>query len=222
LLLLIVALSLGLLAMSLSDMKLWRLFIPAILIVAYGILLFYLVNHKLLQMPDISKAPHLIVFIIPAALYYVTPLRKWFNSDSHEKINEALRSGLVTITGYTDKPSVYTWKNLRPLFYSIIDNDASLSTKTKLAYFNGLLWTSFADSAAIACGYCVASIILCFLNVDGSGLSLVLFTIIGIFSIIANKISTDKHIAIGKEQLEVVDLHYKSQIEARLNELERR
>jgi hypothetical protein len=201
-------------------LKAFRLFVPAALILVYWSLFGKIVGLWALQIPDFSKDYYLPIIIIPAALYYVTPLRTWANARYHKRVTENLRAGLVRIAGYSDDPDAYTWKRLRPLFFSLVDSDDSLKNKASLAYMNGLLWTSFADSTAISVLYSLLAALLFTLGIREAAIAFVVFCVIAGASTVGSIVTTKKQIEIGAEQLELIELKYKTDIEKRLNTID--
>ena len=115
--------------MTIGYLKLVRFVVPAALVLVFGKILGFFTGWWTTSLPDFEKSQYLPSVIIPAAIYYVTPLRRWTNGFHHKRISEALRVGLVRITGYEDRPDKYTWKALRPLFFSLVDQDESLKNK---------------------------------------------------------------------------------------------
>jgi hypothetical protein len=207
--------------MTLNTLKIWRLLVPAALAVGYAILLAIIVGWWTGPLPDLSKIPYVVVLAVPAAIYYITPLRRWWNGSYHRQITENLRKGMVEIAGLDDDPERYTWKNLRSLFFKIIDSDPSLQHKASIAYTNGLFWTSFADSAALSTGYSLLSLTLIAFGVNGSFTAVVVFLLIGILFAIGQVAATKKQISIGDEQLEHFRFDYKEIIEKRLKQIDR-
>uniref|UniRef100_Q11FT6 Uncharacterized protein n=1 Tax=Chelativorans sp. (strain BNC1) TaxID=266779 RepID=Q11FT6_CHESB len=206
--------------MTLGTMKIWRLFVPAALIIIYGMILAYIVAGVRWEIPDLSNAPYLIILLIPAVLYYITPIRGWINQASHTRITENLRAGMVEIAGYDDDPQKYSWPNLRSLFFKLVDEDKSLSTKASLAYFNGLIWTGLADSAAIALGYALVSVGLFYFDAPNALTALAVFVAIVILSLLGNRVARDRQMEIGNQQLEVMKFEHRAAIEKRLNLLD--
>lgn len=172
-------------------------------------------------LPDFEKSSYLPIVVIPAVLYYVTPLRKWTNAYPHKRVVERLREGLVKITGYPDQKDRYTWEKLRPLFFTLVDSDESLKQKASLAYANGAIWTSFADSTALAVLFFLASMLLFHLKIEEAFPAGMIFLLIAAVSFGGSLACTSRQIDIGAEQLEVIELKYKSEVEKRLNALDR-
>lgn len=142
------------------------------------------------------------------------------NAPHHANVAERLRVGLVTISAYPDNKDKYTWKKLRPLFFNLVDQDDSLKQKSKLAYANGALWTSFADSTALALLFFVASISLFGVGLEETFPPAMIFLVVAALSFAGSRVCTRKQIEIGAEQLEVIDYKYKNDVERRLNALD--
>src|SRR3954451_24481835 len=98
--------------MAIGLLKLVRFVVPAALILVFAKLLGALTGWWTTTLPDFEKSQYLPIVIIPAVLYYITPLRKWTNAPHHKRVTERLRAGLVELTGYPDLEDKYTWKKL--------------------------------------------------------------------------------------------------------------
>jgi hypothetical protein len=207
--------------MAISLLKFVRFVVPAVLILLFAKLLGFLTGWWTTILPDFEKSQYLPIVIIPAAAYYITPLRRWTNAPHHKRITERLRSSLVQISGYPDREDKYTWKKLSPLFYSLVDQDESLKQKSNLAFANGAIWTSFADSTILAVLFFLASMFLYWLGVEDAFLAGMIFLLITAGSLAGSLVCTSKQIAIGTEQIEVIDFKYKSDVERRLNDLDK-
>ncbi len=112
-------------------------------------------------------------------------------------------------------------EKLRPLFFDLVDKDESLKQKATLAYANGAIWTSFADSTVLAILFFLASMLLHWLKVENAFISGLIFLLIGAVSFAGSLICTKRQIDIGAEQLEVMEYKYKAEVEKRLNSLDR-
>lgn len=207
--------------MELGILKIIRLIVPAAIIIVFAKLLGFITGWWTTTIPDFEKAQYIPSVIVPAVIYYITPLRQWINAPHHRRISEKLRSGLVQITGYPDQQDKYTWKKLRPAFFSLIDQDESLKKKATLAYSNGAIWTSFADATALSVLFFLASILLLWLRVEHADIAAIAFVITGGISFIGSIVCTRKQIEIGAEQLEIIEYKYKTDVEKRLNSLDK-
>jgi hypothetical protein len=206
--------------MAIGLLKLARFIVPAALMLIFAKLLGYLTGWWTTTLPDFEKSQYLPSVVIPAAIYYITPLRRWTNAPHHKRVTERLRTGLIQITGYPDQNDKYTWKKLRPLFFDLIDQDESLKQKSTLAFANGAIWTSCADSTILAALFFLASVFLYWLGVEEAFLAGMIFLIIAAASFVGSLVCTSRQIDIGAEQLEVIDFKYKSKVEKRLNDLD--
>lgn len=206
--------------MAVGWLKLIRFVVPAILILIFTKLLGFVSGWWTTTLPDFEKSQYLPVIVIPAVIYYITPLRRWTNAPHHTRITERLRGGLVQISGYPDQTEKYTWKKLQPLFYNLVDQDESLKQKAKLAYANGAIWTSFADSTVLSFLFFLASMLLYGLGVEDTFVAGMLFLLISSLSLAGSIVCTSRQIAIGTEQLDVIDFKYKGDVEKRLNSLD--
>lgn len=202
-------------------LKAFRFFVPAALILVYWSIFGKLVGLWTIQVPDFSKDYYLPIVIGPAAIYYITPLRKWVNSPHHKRITDNIRRELINIGGYPDNAEKFTWKALRPLFFSLIDNDESLKNKATMAYMNGLLWSSFANSTAICLCYSIIALGLLAFGMSKAVIAVAAFCIIALISIAGSVVTTNNQIEISNEQLEIIELKYQSDVEQRLIKLDR-
>lgn len=206
--------------MGLAALKSWRLIAPAVLIIVFAALLAWLTGIGTVPLPDLNKGSYSLSLLVPGLLYYITPLRSLLNDPHHSRLVEHIRVRMVSIADVPDRPEAYTWKALRPLFFSLIDGDESLKKKSQLAYFNGAIWTTFADATALALFYLIACLVLWWLGISGAGSAAVLFVIIAVVGFLGSLSTTRKQMAIATEQTEIMELKYKSEVEARLVQLD--
>jgi hypothetical protein len=207
--------------MTLDRLKLARFIMPPILVILFATLLGFFITRRTTSLPDFEKSLYLPIVIIPGALYYISPLRMWVNAPHHNRISERIRSRLVEMTGYSDRKDKYTWKKLRPLFFDLIDQDESLKQKAKLAYFNGLIWTSFADATGLAILFAFISALFFWIGIEDALIAGTVFALIAVISVVGSLITTSKQLSIGAEQIEVIEYKYKSNVEKRLNDLDK-
>lgn len=207
--------------MQLGLLKWLRFLVPGVLIFLYAALIIFITTGRVLEFPDFSKAQYLPIIVVPAVVYYATKFRYWINNDSSAAISEKIRSEMVIIAGHKDNRDLYSWKKLRSLFYKIIDEHKSLSEKKNIAYFNGMLWTSFADSIAISSIFIAGSLTMYFLQYNNSIIALISFIAIFFASVVGHQACEKKQIEIAAEQLEIIKSEYRALIEKRLNDLDR-
>ncbi len=210
--------------MSQENLKWMRFITPAIII-----LLFWSIAGTVTDLwdpiwpetPEQWKASTL--YVILALIYYLTPLRKLSNKLFFKDITENIRAKLVKISGTEDNKELYSWKSLRGIFYYLIDNDKSLSTKARLAYFNGWVWSTLADIRAIST---ILAIIFFFISLPSNiNNALVLFFIFGFIALLtipASNEITNQHRAIADEQIEIIEHYYLENLKEKLQEVKTR
>lgn len=160
-----------------------------------------------------------LTIIIPAGVYYLTPFRDWANRRFFDTVSENLRAKMVSISQLADEPTIYTWQALRGIFFHLVDNDKSLSSKASLAYFNGFIWTTFADIRVVSLVYVAISAVFALLRIEGALAALLLFLAIAVASLLGSAITTRRHKAIGDEQMEIIELYHRDGLRNSLEEI---
>jgi hypothetical protein len=148
--------------MEKSTLKTLRLISPGILILLFGLLLlsddwsnfFSFVNDFEFDTAKLTFKTAIIV--LAGVLYYALDLRKivwrkYFLADVHDNIFTTL----MQVGQYTpaEQLTIRNPNNLTLLFYSFIDNDASLSNKSKDVYANGYVASLFSDLIVISTAF---------------------------------------------------------------------
>jgi hypothetical protein len=199
-----------------------RLIVPAVIIILFSAIFGIVTGLWKPLTLDFSKAAYMPSIMIPAVLYYITPLRSWLNKPHHNRITEHIRSELVRISGTDDQPNRFTWRSLRPLFFSLIDSDDSLKRKSEIAYFNGAVWTTCADTTALGLLFSLLSIgAWGVFNIENTLVAGVIFLGISTLGRLGSLATTRKQIDIASEQIDLIELKYKNNVERRIIELER-
>ncbi|MEA5470175.1 hypothetical protein [Spirulina sp. 06S082] len=190
--------------MSLETQKWLRFITPGILIILFGIFLGRVTGLWKFAFPsDFKEASVSLVFIIPAAVYYLTPLRSYANGKFFDEISENLRSEIVRISEFEDG-EYFNWKSVRGVFFSIIDDDKSLERKSRLAYFNGYIWTTVADVRALCIVFLLICTFLFVLRIDGALWAATAFLVLLSLTFPASRVLTDLHKEIGNQQVEII------------------
>jgi hypothetical protein len=164
-----------------------------------------------------EEASKSLLALILGALYYVLPFRKISNKPYFDQVTENLRLGLLRAAGLPDDPLIFSWKNLRPIFWPLVDNDKSLDKKSSLALFNGYLWTTVADCRAISIIFVIFSLGIAAAGIDKGIVSAVIFGAIGLLTYPFSKKLTAMHKGIGDEQIEIIAFHYSEKLREQLN-----
>ena len=166
------------------------------------------------------------LLIIPAVLlgvvYHLLGIRFFITKHSHRRIDLNITDSLLKIyNGQITQADLNTLKdkNLKHIFYNLIDNDASLTAKSQLVYFNGLLWTSTADvfliSLVTSLAYLVTGIALADSTIWSTSL---LMAAIGLISIMLHILTVYKHYNLSNDQLEYIEMHYRDKLTEQIDE----
>jgi DNA sulfur modification protein DndC len=137
-----------------------RIIVPGAIFLIYAVALGAITKLFSLPMPNIDAILKSVLVLVIGVIYRFTPLRSWINRSYHSRVNENIRSRIVAIAGLIDDKNRYTWSRLRRVFYDILDHDESLKVKGQRVMFNGLIWTSCADTTAIGILFLGYSLIL--------------------------------------------------------------
>lgn len=201
--------------MELVTLKAIRLVVPGAVIFVFWWLLGRMTGLWDTEVPsDLTDAN--VYVIVFGAVYYATPLRDWANKPFHTDVSGALRSGLVRISGLPDS-DIFTWKALRGIFYWLVDQDATLSKKATLIYWNGAVWTSCADVRVLSTIFAILSLILAWLRVGERGVvAAVVFGALAVFTVPISYRITKRQKELGEEQLEVIEHNYQETLRTKM------
>jgi hypothetical protein len=190
--------------MEQKTLKYLRVLIPGIIILlgAYPIFLHYFgeaYDFKGLGITYIT-----FISILLGGVYYQLNVQRLLTSVSHYFIRRNILNKLIKAYGKTvndaQREKLMFKDNYMTVFYKIIDNDESLKRKGLNVMFNGIFWTSTADSALISFAfYFIYKYGYRSIEKVDDLLSIFLFT--GCISIVLHLISVLKHIRLSNEQL---------------------
>ncbi len=204
-----------------EKLKYTRLVTPGIFIYCLGFALGWATGWYSLTIPDsLEDLLKLALVIGLGALYNMTFCREIANRPFYSKVNNNLVVQLRAVLP-EEKQSSITWKNVRSVFYKIVDSDPSLMRQSEMAYSNGALWTGAADLRAISV---VGLVVWHFAAVVGNQIEqvdlfwdrmLVLLwglVIISIISLILSYLTTKRQIVIGNQQVEFILTHHREEL----------
>ena len=200
--------------MPIEVLKSLRFITPGIIIVLFWSLLGSVTGDWKIEVPQsMTDATSYLPAIIAGLVYYLTPLRDWANRKHFGSINENIRQKMVEIGGAELDSPRSKWPKLRRLFYKIVDSDDSLKVHATRAYFNGYIWTTTADTKAIALFFAAYALLHHFsFASQGALLGFGVFAAIALICWPIGEIITRKHKAIGDEQLGIIEQFHKQQI----------
>lgn len=202
--------------MEQTTLKFLRLLIPGIISVIIGYLFIQIVTNKKLGELDFSEYTMPLIFaIVLGALYQTFNIRFIITNFTHKQIDLNIKKNIMSLyvgnLSPTQTQYLFEKNRLKNVFYKIIDNDPSLSSKSKNVFFNGLLWTSFADSFIISIFSSVGVIIYTFFN-SGNTKDLrsfaFLLLLIAFASICLHFIAFLNHIKISNSQIEFIETNH--------------
>ncbi|MBF8961915.1 hypothetical protein I0P70_01545 [Pontibacter sp. FD36] len=140
--------------MEQKTLKYLRIFIPGMIILlgSYPIFQFHLGEAFDIKGLNVTYVSFLSILL--GGVYYQLNIQRLITKPSHFLITKNILDKLILAYGKSvDKEQR---KNLKykdaymTTFYSVIDNDESLKRKGENVRFNGIFWTSTADSAVIS------------------------------------------------------------------------
>jgi hypothetical protein len=196
-----------------------RIVVPGAIFVIYAVILGAITKLYELPTPDVDALLKSVLVLVIGAVYRFTPLRTWINKSYFDRVNENIRSRMVSMAGIVDDKQKYTWGKLRRIFYDIIDHDESLKIKGQRVMFNGLLWTSAADVTAIGILFLGYSLVLVISGVQNAAYAAIAFFASSLLGFIGSIKTTEKHIELGNEQLDLMEEKYAGPIRTRITSI---
>lgn len=205
--------------MEQSTLNTLRIFVPGSIFVLCAIVLGLVTDLFQLPKPDLDTLMKSIFVLIIGVVYRFTPLRSWINKSYHNQVNENIRSKIVSISGLVDDKNRFSWNKIRRIFYDIVDHDESLKVKGQRVMFNGILWTSAADLTAISILFLGYSLILIVSEVQNAGYAAIIYFVSGLVGFIGSVFTTEKHLELGNEQLDLMEEKYQDEIRDRVSRI---
>lgn len=156
----------------------------------------------------------LFAFVV-GAIYYVLGLRGQFNFQFHQKVKSNIKDRLWTAARTTSAPSEWDDKKARDIFYRLIDNDNTLTARSEIIYFNGLIWTSIADARAL--GTILSAVAVGMLLIDSSSVNALVLLVVNVAAVVVSfplsYLVTKHHIKLGDEQLDYIGSQLKGDLD---------
>lgn len=198
--------------MEQTTLKYLRVLIPGIIFLL-GIYPIY--NHYFKDIYDAKSLDTTYVTylsILLGSIYYQLNIRYFLIKWSGYLIDKNIFTKLVTIHGGNvpdnQKNFIKSDRKYMSIFYRILDNDESLKKKTNNVYFNGIFWTSTADSAILS--FIFGLIYYYWLpDVGNAAILSKMFFVISIASLILHVLSVMTHIKLSNDQLNFIAIHKK-------------
>lgn len=206
--------------MEQGTLKYLRVLIPGLIF----LLGFYPIYDKyfsdLYKVTSLDFSYLILLSVIVGSIYYQINLQHLVTRPSHSFITKNIRKGLISISGLSltglQKKKIKKERKYMHVFYNLLDKDESLKRKTANVYFNGIFWTSTADSFLINTVFYILYKYK-FTDMPKSTEYSTIFLTLAISSIILHLISVIKHINLCNDQLGYIATHYKSEVNTKLN-----
>lgn len=206
--------------MEQGTLKYLRILIPGLIFLLGFYPIYNMYFSDIYKITSIDFSYLTLLSVITGAIYYQLNLQHIITSPSHVLITKNIRKKLISISAISltdsQKKKVKKERKYMHVFYNLIDTDESLKRKTANVYFNGIFWTSTADSFLI-------NIVFYFLykykftelpkSIEYSKI----FLILSIASIVLHIISVIKHINLSNDQLGYIRTHYQADVNLKLN-----
>ena len=213
-----------------TTLKVWRLLIPGILIVVLSI---FVIHENFNELSEFTKTLAnfgfidkilVAVAVVIGVVYYIWNIRGRLWNRYHKQVQDNIKNTLVNPFRHQfsseQEDYLKDGRKLMNVFYHFIDNDKSLSEKSKRVRFNGLIWTSTVDFTIIAGVYSLIFWIK--FGIQNNLYNLVMAIVLLALSLVSFrciKLTTEKHISLSNEQLEIIRQSYKSQLKVKLDEI---
>jgi hypothetical protein len=166
--------------------------------------------------------------IIPAlvigVIYHMYDVRFTVTNISHRKIDLNIIDSLLRIYNKKitqEEHDCLKNKRLKHIFYNIIDKDPSLSAKSQLVYFNGLMWTSTADLFILSIFSSVIYFSFGYWIIDSNFLlhTGLIFAGLAAFSFCLHILSINKHYKLSNDQIEYIETHYRVELVEKIDKV---
>lgn len=211
--------------MSLGKLKVFRIIVPGIIILLYFVLIIPDTLSELSKIWtefDAKDTIYTFVVIVLGFLYHILKLRFLLWKPQLVKVQNNIKDTLLKpfLEQYSSENISFLKKDrkLMNVFYHFVDNKKSISEKSNLVRFNGLIWTSLIDIAIISFlslfiipykHYTIHSTYTKYLL-----LTTILVTILSyILSLVARK----SHLKLSDDQLEIITEQYKKELKNKLD-----
>lgn len=209
--------------MERTTLKFMRLLIPGLILIFEFLPMLNILNFNYKIGEGWMSYSFLIIpALIIGAIYHFLDIRFIVTNVSHRKIDLNIVSSLLKIYNKPISQDEYNYlkdKRLKHIFYNFIDKDQSLSAKSQLVYFNGLLWTSTADFFILSIFSCIVFLIcgLWIFNSNSLWLLGVLYAGLALVSICFHILTIIKHYKLSNDQIEYIETHYQSELKAKID-----
>lgn len=194
--------------MDQKTLHILRLIVPGSFILVFAVIFF--ISIGILQVQDLAldDLSSGVLAIVIGVAYRFSGIRERVNRQYFDRVNENIRSSLVRISGHVDNIEKFSWKKIRRVFYDLVDNDESLKVLSRQVMFNGLFWTSAADLTAISSIFLGAGLFAVLSGYSSAIYASIFYFFCGLVGFVWSRLTTNRHLALGNEQLEQIEQKY--------------
>ncbi|WP_224998729.1 hypothetical protein [Cesiribacter sp. SM1] len=189
--------------MEQKTLKYLRIFIPGVMILLGGYPIYYHYFAEAYDLSGLNVTYATYLSVLLGAIYYQLDIQRLITKPSHYFITNNILNKLIKAydreVSKNEKKSLVFKDNYMTVFYHIIDNDESLKRKGENVRFNGIFWTSTADSFLINMTFYF--LYAYFPQLIDVILLRKIFLFAAIISLALHIISVIKHIRLSNKQL---------------------
>jgi hypothetical protein len=214
--------------MSKEWLKKLRIIVPGIIIFIFLIPFFVkeLSFEKFLS--GLSVMQGVVFFVIVLTLggiYYLLNLRKFTFVKPIEKIDDNIKDKITALCEHysvlKENCPLKKGKTLMHIFYKFVDNDESLTQKSKSVMLNGIVLSTTADIIVLAsifvCTYLIAFALTGRIYYAYVGAVLLVISVLNWLWFLPK--ATSKQISLSDDQLDFIKVHYTERVRQKLHEL---
>lgn len=208
--------------MEQTTLKYLRVLIPGVIFLVGFFPTYKHLFPDIFQLLSIDFSYLMLLSLLVGGIYYQSNLQWLITCISLYIIRLNIMESLVRISGLTVSrgQARLLWRTdkFMHVFYKIVDNDESLKRKAAIVYFNGIFWTSTADS------FIISSFFFFFYKSDAFSVpqSFQISRLFGVFaflSYILHCLSVLKHVRLSNDQLRYIETHHATVVKDKLNEI---
>lgn len=211
--------------MELEKLKSNRTIVPAV-VLAILVQLFQTNNFielnsfvSALLSLDIEKVIKLVVYIAFGYLYNNFRWRRFLFNPYLKKVQYNIKTRLLLkidskeIVRFSTAKEFLESRKGMDLFYKLIDNDPSLSEKSKIVKHSGALWSSLTDIAILSFVFFILELIkvVFYMDIYYSIVSIILFAVF-VFALLLNHLAVKHHIELSNEQLDIIEQQFSNKL----------
>jgi hypothetical protein len=203
---------------SLDVLKLLRWVIPGVILAVMLEPLLHITELAAkYHWPDLLGYPASI--IVFGVFYDVLDLRRLAFERPLAKINLNIEDSLLACC--SSSPDVVAAssylrqeRRLMNVFYAVVDNDKSLTEKSKRVRANGFIWSSLADLQVLGAIGAVVYLVGAAISRSGVYLvtSLCLIALVILTRLVFMPMTTKKHLRLSTEQLEMIEQQHRQEV----------